>query len=96
MCRFPSFSSRSSSAQNAGEKSSTDKILDRLTLPQAVPAEPAQAAAQEPAVDDKKLEALTKAPGPMPTADKPSPAPEEKDLAEANEKLSSLLGKPKS
>ena len=81
---------------DAGEKSSTDKILDRLTLPQAVPAEPAQAAVQEPAVDNKKLEALTKAPGPMPTADKPSPAPEEKDLAEANEKLSSLLGKPKS
>ena len=81
---------------DAGEKSSTEKILDRLTLPQAAPAEPAQTAAQEPSVDDKKLEALAKAPEPMPTAEKRSPGPEEKDLAEANEKLSALLGKPKS
>jgi ABC-2 type transport system ATP-binding protein len=73
-----------------GEESKKEKILDRLTLPQAAPA------ALKPAVDDKKLEALTKAAEPTSAADKPSPATEEKDLAEANEKLSSLLGKPKS
>jgi hypothetical protein len=47
-------------------------------------------------VDDKKLEALTKAAEP-PSPDKPRPATEEKpvDLSKADEKLSSLLGKPK-
>jgi hypothetical protein len=48
-------------------------------------------------VDDKKLEALTKAAESTPSAGKPKPAAEEKpvDLSKADEKLSSLLGKPK-
>jgi hypothetical protein len=48
-------------------------------------------------VDDKKLEALTKAAEPVPSPDKPKSATEEKpvDLSKADEKLSSLLGKPK-
>jgi hypothetical protein len=48
-------------------------------------------------VDDKKLEALTKAAQPIPRPIRPAPAPEQKpvDLSKADEKLSSLLGKPK-
>src|SRR5688572_12745906 len=57
------------------EKPSPEKILDRLTLPQAAPATPI-AAEQKPAVDDKKLEALTRATEPAPATSKPSPAPE--------------------
>jgi ABC-2 type transport system ATP-binding protein len=79
-----------------GDKPSSEKILDRLTLPQTATAAPAPVAAQKPAVDDKKLQALTKAAEPVPATDKPSPVPEEKELAKADEKLSSLLGKPKS
>src|SRR5688572_19542353 len=77
-----------------GEKPSSEKILDRLTLPQAAPATLAPVVEQKSAVDDKKLESLTKAAEPVPTPGKPSPGPEEKDLAKADEKLSSLLGKP--
>ena len=76
-------------------KPSAEKILDRLTLPQAAPAAPTMIAEAKPAVDDKKLEALTKAAEPVPAAGKPSPVPEEKELAKADEKLSSLLGKKK-
>jgi ABC-2 type transport system ATP-binding protein len=72
------------------------RILERLTMPQAAPA--AQPAAEEakPAVDERKLESLTKSePTPMPV--KPSVPTGEKpvDLSKADEKLSSLLGKPK-
>ena len=75
---------------------SAEKLLERLTLPQA--ATPAPAAVPEPVstVDQQKIEALTK-----PAADSAKPAvtaaPKEKavDLEKANEKLSSLLGKPK-
>jgi hypothetical protein len=51
--------------------------------------------AAAPKVDDKKLDALTKAAEPVPAPDKPRPAAEEKpvDLSKADEKLSSLLGK---
>jgi hypothetical protein len=50
--------------------------------------------AAAPKVDDKKLDALTKAAEPVPAPDKPRPAAEEKpvDLSKADEKLSSLLG----
>jgi hypothetical protein len=72
-----------------------EKILERLALPPAarpaaVSKPPAPVAA--PAVDAKKLEALTKAAPPLPA--KPAPAPEQKpaDLSKADEKLSSLLG----
>jgi len=80
-----------------GEKAAAEKILDRLTLPQAAPAAPAPVAEQKPAVDDKKLDALTKAAEATPLPGKPSHAQEEKsiNLDKADEKLSSLLGKPK-
>jgi hypothetical protein len=78
-----------------------EKILERLALPQVaqpvVPPKPPAPVVTAPRVDDKKLEALTKAAEPAPTPDKPKPAAEEKpvDLSKADEKLSSLLGKPK-
>jgi hypothetical protein len=79
------------------DRPAAEKILERLTLPQAAqPLAQTQTAATSapmPKVDDKKLEALTKAAEPTP----PKSAPEEKpvDLSKADEKLSALLGKPK-
>jgi ABC-2 type transport system ATP-binding protein len=78
-----------------------EKILERLALPQVAqpvaPPKPPTPVAPAPKVDDKKLEALTKAAEPAPVPDKPKPAAEAKpvDLSKADEKLSSLLGKPK-
>jgi ABC-2 type transport system ATP-binding protein len=75
----------------------TEKVLERLTLAQAAPAATAPAEAPKPTMDEKKLEALTKAAEPIPPVSKPAPAAEEKpvDLSKADEKLSSLLGKKK-
>ena len=78
----------------AEAKPATDRILERLTLPQAAPTAPAAPAAAAPMVDEKKLEALTKATEPAPQP-KPAPAEPQVDLSKADEKLSSLLGKPK-
>ncbi|HVU99838.1 MAG TPA: ABC transporter ATP-binding protein [Verrucomicrobiae bacterium] len=83
---------------NGEETPSGDKVLERLTLPQAAQA-PAPAPVATPAetVDQKKLEALTAAaPPPSPSA-QPAPSPEKApELDKANEKLASLLkpGKP--
>jgi ABC-2 type transport system ATP-binding protein len=73
-----------------------DKLLERLTTSNAPkPEAPVQAAvAPEKKIDQTKLASLAKpaeAPAPAP-APKPAPAPV--DLKQANEKLSSLLGKP--
>jgi hypothetical protein len=78
---------------DAEAKPASERILERLTAPQ--PAAP-QAAAPEPAesVDQKKLAALAKPTAAAPAA--PAPATETgkaPELAKANEKLSSLLGK---
>jgi ABC-2 type transport system ATP-binding protein len=74
-------------------KPAGDRILERLTLPQA--SAPAQAAAPQAAetMDRQKLEALTKSAGPAPAPAKQSEKPA--DLEKANEKLSSLVGKPR-
>ena len=76
-----------------------DKILERLTSapePQKPPAPPPE---PEPALDAAKLRALTQPGPPAPTSTpEPAPAIDEKkqaNLASANEKLSSLLGKSK-
>jgi len=75
---------------------SGDKILERLTAPQA-PAPDLTAptpSAAGPKVDVQKLDALSKPQESAPAA--PSPQPEKAaDLDKANEKLSSLLNKPK-
>ena len=82
---------------DAEEKPATEKVLERLTLPQAAAPAPAVPAEAVPAVDEKKLAALTKAEPGAPTTPPPSAAPSPAtDLSQADEKLSSLLGKPKS
>jgi ABC-2 type transport system ATP-binding protein len=79
-------------------KPELEKVLEKLSLPQAVPvaveAKPmAQTAA--PKVDDKKLDALAQTSQPTPPPAKPAPEAKPVDLSKADEKLSSLLGKPK-
>jgi len=78
------------------EKPTTEKVLEKLTLPQAATTVPGPVEEPKPAVDEKKLESLTKAEPAVQEA-KPTPAATEKlvDLSKADEKLSSLLGKPK-
>lgn len=78
------------------ESSSTSRLLDRLTAPVAESKVAAKVAA-EPAVDSKKLEALTEPARPTASAPKPTVASPEQplkpapDLGQANEKLSRLL-----
>jgi ABC-2 type transport system ATP-binding protein len=77
-------------------KVAPDKLLERLTLPQA--AAPTSAPVPQPgdSVDQQKLEALAKLTQPAQPAPKPEPQAEKPaNLEKANEKLSSLLGKPK-
>ena len=73
--------------------SASNRILDRLATP--AKAEPAEISAPAtPSVDETKLEALTRATPALPAEPKPEPeAPA--DLSKANEKLASLLNKPK-
>jgi ABC-2 type transport system ATP-binding protein len=69
-----------------------DKILEKLTLPQSAPAPTPAAVPTGPAVNEAKLDALTKAePAPAPDQVKPA-TPSSADLSQADEKLSSLLG----
>ena len=79
------------------EGSPDEKILERLAPPSAQPVaqppSPARIAASP--VDDKKLEALTKAAEPAVQPARPATEVKPEDLSKANEKLSSLLGKPK-
>ena len=79
----------------ADQRPATDKLLEKLALPQVAPAVEmkAPAPAAEPKLDEKKLEALAKAE----PAITPKKEPEKKpaDLAKADEKLSSLLGNKK-
>lgn len=80
-------------------KSSTDKILERFTAPAEKEVAKVQVATPSPAetAAAKKLEALTKPTEPV--AEEKVSTPESAkpaDLSKANEKLSSLLGKPTS
>jgi ABC-2 type transport system ATP-binding protein len=76
----------------------TDRVLERLTAPSAAVPAAVSAPAPVETVGQKKLDALARpaaeTAAPVPT---PTPAAEQKkaDLSKANEKLSSLLGKPK-
>jgi len=79
----------------AHEAPAAEKILERLTLPQAAPTTPTSVVEPKPAVDEQKLESLTKAAESSPTTSQPAAKPEEKDLTKADEKLSSLLGRKK-
>jgi ABC-2 type transport system ATP-binding protein len=78
----------------ADDRPATDKILEKLALPQAAqPAVQPKTPVPEagPKLDEKKLEALARA---EPAAPQKKPEPEQKpaDLSQADEKLSSLLG----
>ena len=80
---------------DAEEKPAGDKLLERLTAAQPAQATPTPAPTPVAPVDERKLDALTKSNEPAPA---PVPAPEPAKAAElekANEKLASLLGKPK-
>ena len=80
-------------------RSASEKILERLTLPVAhKESTPASATKPEPSLGEAKLEALAKPNEPTTSAPPEPPAPERTkpaDLSKANEKLGSLLGKPK-
>ena len=77
-------------AQPAG-----DKILERLTAPQAPPAPPPLAAPSAPVVDEQKLAALAQPAEPAAPVSKPRQPENPAELDKANEKLGSFLGKPK-
>jgi ABC-2 type transport system ATP-binding protein len=84
---------------NAEETAPAHRILDRLTVSAAPePVAPAPAPKPEEKVDESRLKNLSQpaAPAPVPVAEpKPAAKPEPVvDLNKANEKLSSLLGKP--
>ena len=85
---------------DGGTGSPSQKLLEKLSLPAGAPA-PAIAATTAPApaapVDVQKLAGLTKAapPAAAPTVTTPPAPTSEAELKKANEKLSSLLGKPR-
>jgi ABC-2 type transport system ATP-binding protein len=76
-------------------KPSTEKILERLSLPEAAPAVAASVASAGPATDEKKLADLMKPAEPAAPAPKPAADSKPADLSKADEKLSSLLNKEK-
>jgi ABC-2 type transport system ATP-binding protein len=86
-------------AGDAGEGKQSDKILDRLTLAGSQSADEPLSVVVAPTstVRTEKLDALTReaqaAPTPLSTA--PSQPSPQANLEKANDKLSSLLGKPK-
>jgi ABC-2 type transport system ATP-binding protein len=79
------------------EKPAAEKVLEKLSLPQAAPT-PTPKISVEPAapkVDDSKLSALAQPTVPAPQPEKPAVQTESAkpvDLSKADEKLSSLLG----
>ena len=77
-------------------KPSTEKVLEKLTLPQASTPTPAAVVEARSSVNEQRLEALAKSDS-IPASARPPQASEEKagDLSKADEKLSSLLGKKK-
>lgn len=77
------------------EKPATEKILEKLALPQPAPARVAPEPQAAPAMDEKKLAALAQPSAPAVQPEKPAQKPEAEkpvDLSKADEKLSSLLG----
>ena len=77
----------------------TEKILDRLALPEAARpvAKPPPTPSAEPAMNEQKLDTLTKAVEPAAAPAQAAPAVKEApvDLSKADETLSSLLKKSK-
>ena len=81
----------------ASAKPATEKILEKLSLPQAAAAvTPQREASPVTSTDERKLAALAKPAEPVTPTAKPAAEPAKTaDLAKADEKLSSLLGKKK-
>ena len=75
---------------DAATQSAPDKVLEKLTLPTAELSQPSTLNPQ-PTINEKKLDALTKAET-APASSQPAPQAKAEDLAKADEKLSSLLG----
>ncbi len=82
---------------DAEARPAAEKVLERLTVAQAVPAAAAVPAEKvKPAVDERKLEAMTKPAEPSPAPSQPAtPEAKPEDLSKADEKLAALLGKPR-
>jgi ABC-2 type transport system ATP-binding protein len=83
---------------DAEAPSGADRVLDRLTRPQApAAAAPVAPATPPPGVDERKLAGLAQpAPAPAPVPPPASaPAVTAEELAKANAKLAGLTGKPK-
>ena len=81
---------------DAEAKPAAERVLERLTVAQAVPAAGVPVEAGKPAVDEKKLEAMTKLAEPSPAPSQPATTEAKpEDLSKADEKLAALLGKPK-
>jgi len=79
---------------DGAQKNAADKILERLSAPELPVRPPAATPTHSDLVDKQKLEALTKPAETAPPASGPKAQPETPaDLEQANEKLSSLLGK---
>jgi ABC-2 type transport system ATP-binding protein len=73
----------------------SERILERLTVAAAQkPAEPVVTAKPVEQFDESRLQSLTMTAAPLPSAAAAPEAPPAMDLNTANEKLSSLLGKP--
>jgi ABC-2 type transport system ATP-binding protein len=76
----------------ADERPATEKILEKLALPQAAPVErKVLTPTPAPKLDEQRLEAMAKPEPPVP-AEKKEPEQKPADLTKADEKLSSLLG----
>jgi ABC-2 type transport system ATP-binding protein len=81
---------------DAAPAPSGDKLLDRLAAPAASSPAPAPTAAPAETVDRAKLDALAHPAEPVAPAPAPAAAPAKAaELEKANEKLASLLGKPR-
>lgn len=77
----------------AADQPPTEKILEKLALPDARPLAAPTVEVSVPKVDNQKLAALAEPAAPTPPPKKPAPeSPKPADLAKADEKLSSLLG----
>jgi ABC-2 type transport system ATP-binding protein len=81
----------------AGPAQAGSRVLERLTQPQSSTEQPkVTVAAPVETVDQARLQSLTQAtPAPAPVAPPPEAETKKPDLSKANDKLSSLLNKPK-
>lgn len=80
---------------DAEQKPAGDKILERLTAPQPTSVTPPASPKPAEVVNEQKLDALTKSNEPAPAVPKATEPAKAAELEKANEKLASLLGKPK-